>query len=82
MSAVPEWRSSEYFSYKCLESALYDNGRSVFKPIMFVHNNFPLSVLFSTLINAVLVLSAPSLNQLKNNLTILADNNLNSEFRS
>jgi hypothetical protein len=69
------------FSYMCLESVLYDDGRSVFTRKMFVHNNFQLSVLFSTFINAVLVLPAPSLSQLKPDLTILADNNLNSEFR-
>jgi len=57
-------------------------ARSVFTPTMFVHNNFQLSVLVYTFINAVLVLSAPSLSQLKIDLTILADNNLNSEFRS
>ena len=66
----------------CLESVLYDDGRSVFTRKMFVHNNFQLSLLFSTFINAVLVLSAPSLSQLKIDLTILVDNNLNSEFRS
>jgi hypothetical protein len=49
---------------------------------MFANNNFQLSVLFSPFINAVLVLSAPNLSQLKTDLTILADNNLNSEFRS
>jgi hypothetical protein len=49
---------------------------------MFVHNNFQLSVLVYTFINAVLILSVPSLSQLKTDLTILANNNLNSEFRS